>query len=226
MPSTLLVDSQWRIKDALDLIRTLQPHVKPFGFHICLGGGVLNTGASKKDLDLYFLSLDQGKTDADKLLAFLTETWGPSKPMGKAGKNRMEPYTDLNDRTQYRFATDPPSYPNPPDSPYSHKLQFTWSGLRIDVFVLGGKTSKPAEAPSSAPVEGLASPDLLTELLDAAAIGRTELSFGERLARSAASIRQMRTDPFSTWAARAEEFRLTNADSALYDIEIPIERGE
>lgn len=49
----------WKLKDGLALVRKLQPETRQFGYHLTLGGGVLNTGKSRKDLDLFFLPLRQ-----------------------------------------------------------------------------------------------------------------------------------------------------------------------
>ncbi len=45
----------WTLEEALILVRALQPTAWQYGYHLCLGGGVLNKGVSSKDLDLYFL---------------------------------------------------------------------------------------------------------------------------------------------------------------------------
>jgi hypothetical protein len=47
----------WYLADALLTIRQLQALVWPMGYHVALGGGVLNHGYSDKDLDLYVLPL-------------------------------------------------------------------------------------------------------------------------------------------------------------------------
>ena len=48
----------WTLQEALQLIRDLQPQLKPLHYHVALGGGVLNKGTSQKDLDLYLLRFD------------------------------------------------------------------------------------------------------------------------------------------------------------------------
>ena len=72
-----MADKPWTLDAALDLIRGLQPKTPDCGYHLCLGGGVLNNGRSDKDLDLYFLPLGSGKpSDAEKLKAYLERLWG------------------------------------------------------------------------------------------------------------------------------------------------------
>lgn len=45
----------WRIEDALKWIREHQASVQKLGYHLALGGGVLNKGFSCKDLDLVLM---------------------------------------------------------------------------------------------------------------------------------------------------------------------------
>src|SRR5688572_13535420 len=72
----------WTIADGLDLIRGIQQDTRKYGYHVCLGGGVLNKGQSKKDLDLYFISLDNnGKPKPDELIKWLESMWGKSESM-------------------------------------------------------------------------------------------------------------------------------------------------
>jgi len=74
----------WTLNDALALVRALQPKTRDFSYHLALGGGVLNTGRSKKDVDLYFLPLDNNKkpSDAKGLVAWLTKEWGQPEVLG------------------------------------------------------------------------------------------------------------------------------------------------
>ena len=101
----------WILDEALPLIRALQPLTRQYGYHLCLGGGVLNKGESKKDLDLYFLTLDSGKSKSNELIAFLSSMWGTA--------------TDLMN-----------GYPTEEGSLYEFKLKYNYNGLRIDVFVI------------------------------------------------------------------------------------------
>jgi hypothetical protein len=134
--STVLPPSTyWTLSDALALIRGLQPQIKPFGFHLCLGGGVLNTGSSRKDLDLYFLPLDDAKTPpgAAQLKKFLSEVWQGGESMRR--KSRLQAVRQTDGRM--RLEAVPAEYPNNPNSPYTDKLIYIYSNLRIDVFILG-----------------------------------------------------------------------------------------
>ena len=111
----------WTLKDALDLIRGLQPESRKHGYHLCLGGSVLNKGESQKDLDLYFLSLG-GNTQPrpTELINWLESIWGFSAPIGGG------------------------LYP--PEANYPYKSMFNYGGLRIDVFVIGGERDEGLEA--------------------------------------------------------------------------------
>lgn len=67
----------WSLPLALVLIKELQPKVKAYNYHLALGGSVLNNGSSDKDLDLYFLPLDNGEiTKEGSLVDFLTQRLG------------------------------------------------------------------------------------------------------------------------------------------------------
>ena len=100
----------WTFDDALPLIRAVQPVVKRFGYHVCLGGGVLNKGVSDHDLDLYFLPMNNKGFNTGEVLKFLEKTWDYQGPIGE-GKY-------------------------PPDI-FCRMEHYTYSGLRIDAFFLG-----------------------------------------------------------------------------------------
>lgn len=114
----------WTLDQALEMARYLQPLVKKYNYHIALGGGVLNKGLSFKDLDLYFMSLDNGKkNDTKGLVTFLIS-------------KLSTPVSLMN-----------PKYGEDEDSlPYIYKAKFHpklahgtgyLSVSRIDVFILG-----------------------------------------------------------------------------------------
>lgn len=67
-----------KLEQALKLIRETQETVKSFGYHICLGGGVLNLGYSYKDLDLYIIPLCDTENKLEDLVQSLEIGWGPS----------------------------------------------------------------------------------------------------------------------------------------------------
>lgn len=78
--------NKWTLEDALNLIRGLQKETRRYGYHLTLGGGVLNNGESQKDLDLYFLPLQNPKFPTDNpenLVSWLTKMWGPYETMGE-----------------------------------------------------------------------------------------------------------------------------------------------
>lgn len=103
----------WTIEEALPLIRAMQPVTRNHGYHLCLGGGVLNKGMSEKDLDLYFLPMGSTPSDPPALLAWLTSIWGESTAIGAEQ-----------------------GYPEEEGS-YIHRRIFRYSDLRIDVFIVG-----------------------------------------------------------------------------------------
>ena|SRR3990167_4283139 len=80
------MNQPWKIEEGLKLIRALQGRVKEFGYHIALGGGVLNNGMSDKDLDLYFLPFNNpnvAKENTQGLLDWLSKLWGEPKQIGE-----------------------------------------------------------------------------------------------------------------------------------------------
>lgn len=70
-PYRYLPKPGWYLGDAQMIIRELQKILWPIGWHVCLGGGVLNHGYSANDLDLYVLPIyrDGVKTELDALTA-------------------------------------------------------------------------------------------------------------------------------------------------------------
>lgn len=113
----------WTLEDALNVITMLQEEVRQFGYHIALGGGVLNNGTSDKDLDLYFLPLCDNKTpvEPDELIAFLE--------------------CHFDEATQIRGSGE--QYGEDEFSPYHSKVKFVWVDdeggelkfRRIDAFI-------------------------------------------------------------------------------------------
>lgn len=109
----------WTLPQALNLIRETQTAAKGFGYHICLGGSVLNAGQSKKDLDLYFLPLLSESLDPKSLIQSLEIGWGLS-------------------------SGDTASWTNPEPGPYHYRLVFSgygkthpFPGKRVEVFIVG-----------------------------------------------------------------------------------------
>lgn len=98
----------WTIERALVLIRELQPKLHARKYHVALGGGVLNTGQSEKDLDLYVFAFDRSITPP--VLPFFETLWGPSEPLANC-----EDY--------------------PPDVNFDTKVKFETPDGRIDLFI-------------------------------------------------------------------------------------------
>lgn len=63
----------WHLQEALQLIRNIQPNVRKFGYHICLGGSILNKGMSDNDLDLYFIPLEPDSDEPESNRLLLTD---------------------------------------------------------------------------------------------------------------------------------------------------------
>jgi hypothetical protein len=74
----------WTLDEALVIIRRLQPYLRDLQYHVVLGGGVLNKGESKKDLDLYFLPLDvdTGTAKPEDMVKLLNATWNFKSEIG------------------------------------------------------------------------------------------------------------------------------------------------
>lgn len=98
----------WTLEDGLKLIRAIQNDSREFGYHVALGGGVLNRGESEKDIDLYFLPLDNPALPApnlDGLVKWLTKLWGIPKNLDENYGNRAQIEAD---RPQIRRRMDEP----------------------------------------------------------------------------------------------------------------------
>lgn len=48
----------WTLVEGVLFMQGLQPLLKECGYHALLGGGVLNTGSSQKDLDVFLVPLN------------------------------------------------------------------------------------------------------------------------------------------------------------------------
>ena len=106
----------WTHETAIALLAVLQPAVRPFGYHIAMGGRVLNRGFSRKDLDLYFLPLESDTEVlpnlAPDLLIYLQGVLGSYVPIHSA---------------DYGGGHASPTY--------KYKLKFDNGGKRIDAFI-------------------------------------------------------------------------------------------
>lgn len=102
----------WNLEQGRALIQQLQPLTREFGYHLTLGGGVLNTGASTKDLDLFFLPMEGQEFKRQWMMNKLHELWG-------AGEN-------LHGSPDYERV----------GCLYPIKWKFMVQGKRVDVFIL------------------------------------------------------------------------------------------
>lgn len=143
----------WKIEDGLKLIRALQSRVTEFGYHITLGGSVLNDGVSDRDLDLYFLPLVRPEpTDPRGLVSWLTVLWGQPKnrensptldrlrvPPVRSEPIRIasEPWTVQAVAAPTRFLAEDEPSESEEVRIYKHQLKFERAGSdRIDVFII------------------------------------------------------------------------------------------
>ena len=112
-------DIMWGLNEALEVIRSIQPACHRHRYHAVLGGGVLNVGYSRKDLDLFFLPFGDTDTppDTNALICEL-DVLGAQFPLGGG------------------FGFDGAlTYPN---QERTFKTRFTYRTLddkRIDVFI-------------------------------------------------------------------------------------------
>src|SRR3990167_4557142 len=110
------IPTAWTTATAKPWIKKFQKLSRDYGYHVCLGGSVLNKGASEKDLDIYFLPM------GDQI---------PRNPGGLLEKIEEK----VND-TPEEFG---------PSSKYPEtQFPYIWKGKvetidekRIDIFILG-----------------------------------------------------------------------------------------
>lgn len=102
----------WTLEEALRFVRELQTGVAtPNGFHLALGGGVLNNGDSNKDLDLYFLPRLGESNNRTALLTDLRQRVTDEQEIGSGGEDNGQGI-------------------------YSYKSQFKLGTKRIDIFIV------------------------------------------------------------------------------------------
>lgn len=110
----------WKLEAGLRIVRALQQPIRAYGYHLAIGGGVVNKGESEKDLDLYFLPMggfdkEKKRHEAAKLLAFLSSLWG-------APEDIRRDYEDEEDDDNKML--------------YEHAVKFTRPlNQRIDCFI-------------------------------------------------------------------------------------------
>jgi hypothetical protein len=66
----------WTLAEAQTLIQALQPKVHALGYHVTLGGGVINRGSSEKDLDLFFIPKNGEDSAPRTIVVLLMGTFG------------------------------------------------------------------------------------------------------------------------------------------------------
>jgi hypothetical protein len=117
-PRGVLAD-YWTLEEGLALIRSIQTDTRKFGYHLTLGGSVLNAGSSKKDIDLYFLPMDgHHESKPGDLLGWLVKMWGEYESIGNEYPNAPAP----EGHPGYPGMDDPRPYN--PTAPYPGTAQF------------------------------------------------------------------------------------------------------
>jgi hypothetical protein len=102
----------WTIEEAVELVRSIQPHLHAVRWHATLGGGTLNRGSSEKDCDVYVLPFS-GEESSTSALGAVAAHWGAYEPMSETGE----------------YADDPR---------FDYMVKFIVGGKRVDCFVLRG----------------------------------------------------------------------------------------
>lgn len=89
----------WTIQEGIGLARIIEPIAIANGFHVALGGSVLQQGTAEKDLDLFlyvhtsFKSKEKAKyTDPDSFVTKLTEIGFEIPPIPKLSSPGMDRY--------------------------------------------------------------------------------------------------------------------------------------
>jgi hypothetical protein len=143
----------WNLDEGIKLVRALQPGTRKFGYHLTIGGSVVNEGKSEKDIDLYFHPMQNKdfKEDTVGLIDWLEGMWGKANPIAKVYAEDESPFDDLlkNYRYDLRRRADgqwekiavpiAPTFKIEPQEQciYKHKLKFfRVGGERIDTFIL------------------------------------------------------------------------------------------
>lgn len=124
----MAVVKSWAFDDAKELIAAMRSKVNGFGYEILVGGSVLTSGASKNDLDLFFVPTEQSgiaPVPIDLLM------WLASK-LG-SGKTIVAAAAPATVAVAQRGALPPPP---PKPSVFVHKMRFDLAGRKIDAFVL------------------------------------------------------------------------------------------
>ena len=131
-------EEKWTLEEGLKIVRALQKGTRKFNYHLCIGGGVVNKGESYKDLDLFFLPLDNGtKPKAEELKSWLEDMWGKPSDLTD-GYSRVVYFSPEANNFVYENGEIVSN--DEPLSVYRYKLKFQRSEHeRIDVFILAGQ---------------------------------------------------------------------------------------
>lgn len=106
----------WDMTSGRALVSRLQTWSRSYGYHVCLGGSVLNKGQSAKDIDIYFLPLNNGNPPAPVNLV---------RKLQFKLKSVVTPFTSKE-------------YPER-ELPYILKGKMSYQDKRIDIFVMGSQ---------------------------------------------------------------------------------------
>jgi hypothetical protein len=112
----------WTLDNGLALVRAIQPKIRQFNYHVAIGGGVVNRGFSTKDLDLYFLPMQDAQSIA--LRAYLVTCFGPEFCLG--GGPEGESYVQPQD-VLLAYGPDPVWV--------AGRFTYHFDGKRIDGFI-------------------------------------------------------------------------------------------
>ena len=115
-PSSPSKVGSWTSNGAKPVINWAQLASRIHGYHVCLGGSVLNNGKSEKDLDLYFLPMNaDSPVDPVGMKSWIETALGKLEPIGNTYPGKELPYI------------------------YKGKLtcSFGFQPQRIDVFIMG-----------------------------------------------------------------------------------------
>ena len=137
----------WTLEEAQKLINGMQAFAKDYNYHVALGGGVLNKGKSDKDLDLYFLPIENNnnnnRPEPLELILWLGTLFGkgtiikPGMYNKVADKDRVNTFgmNTVNNNQFAIYTNNVPAYDNG-GSVYSYKIMFDFGGRRIDTFIV------------------------------------------------------------------------------------------
>lgn len=128
----------WTLDDGLRLVRALQPDTQKYGYHLCLGGSVLNEGKSRNDIDLFFVRQPGVPITPSELKAWLTELWGQPQALEPLDNRDDDVDDDADDGDDYGDDDDPiPVRPAP----------IRWAGANFDVAAVPGIPEQPQVNP-------------------------------------------------------------------------------